>query len=673
MVNFNAAHINMKNWLSNLKNLKKHLGLIGSAIALTYVLIQLPFSTLEANLYDFRMTQGVQPAVNRDIVLITLDDATTRGLSDFAPLPLDVHARLLENLELLNPRAVGYLVNMNDVSQVNPELFEKEWGLRFVDAANRMSARGIPFLMGTPFDVNGEILPPYPLSSLPHAIAVIHKDGNFFAEDRVTRRALLYLYDKPTFHVQMAQASGLIPEGFRPKGTYGFEDVEMEYFFFRYAGSPGSKNTYTQLSFLDILEGKVAPGALAGKVVLIGSMIRQNAADFTKTPFEKSSLGSPKIYLHANIIDSIAKDNGISLAPTWLNAMITFVLILLVLVWVLESSPMRALIATIAMTVGFLAGALLLFHGAWGLPGLWIYESQPLVGVFLAFYLAVPYRLFREYSKRWDFQRKTEILTRVEELKTNFLSLVTHDLKTPVARIQGLAEVLSKKASERLLPRDQKTLGQIVDSTDELNRFISSILELAKLESNRLQLNIESKDVNQIIERALEVFKAPAKSKGIQLSADLEPQFPIKLDPLLISKVINNLIDNALKYSPENSEVRVQTREKDGWIEISVCDQGIGLSAEERENLFTKFYRAKNDTTTRVTGTGLGLYLTKFFVHAHGGRVEVESEKGVGSYFRIYLPVQADPKTLGFQQAEGKRPGLRVVSFLSRKHRKQKV
>src|SRR5207237_587377 len=98
------------------------------------------------------------------------------------------------------------------------------------------------------------------------------------------------------------------------------------------------------------------------------------------------------------------------------------------------------------------------------------------------------YRLIREYKKRWDYQKKNELLTQVEELKTNFLSLVTHDLKTPVARIQGLAEVILKKSSERLLENDKTTLQHIIDSTDELNRFISSILELSKVESNRLHI-----------------------------------------------------------------------------------------------------------------------------------------------------------------------------------------
>ena len=157
---------------------------------------------------------------------------------------------------------------------------------------------------------------------------------------------------------------------------------------------------------------------------------------------------------------------------------------------------------------------------------------------------------------------KNELLTQVEELKTNFLSLVTHDLKTPVARIQGLAEVLLRSGSERHISRDQEALNHIISSTDELNHFISSILELSKVESNHLHLNLESKDVNRLIEHCVEGFNAQARTKKIQIVSNLEPLFPVKIDTSLISKVFNNLIDNALKYSPLNPKFKLNRKKK---------------------------------------------------------------------------------------------------------------
>jgi signal transduction histidine kinase len=168
-------------------------------------------------------------------------------------------------------------------------------------------------------------------------------------------------------------------------------------------------------------------------------------------------------------------------------------------------------------------------------------------------------------------------------------------------------------------------------------------LELSKAESNDLRLHFESKDINQLIERSVETFKAPARAKKIKIVTHLEPLFPVKIDPSLISKVINNLIDNSLKYSPSGSEVLIESRELEvnNEIEILIRDQGIGMTPEETDRLFTRVYRAKNDTTTKIAGTGLGLYLTKFFIEAHQGRVYVESTKGVGTLFKIYLPINA--------------------------------
>lgn len=614
---------------------------VGSVL-LTAALMNLEFNLLEGNLFDLRMTRGLQLAPDPRITLLTLDDATLQSQDDFPPLPLSTHARLLEALELLEPRGVGYLIDLNQVQEVSPEIAAmSEWRERFTSSVRRLELRGTPVLLGTPFDVTGEVMPPFPLSALPHAVSTIHSDGNVFAEDKVARRASLSLYGKPTFHAELARRILELPQPPVPPGVYEVPEIDARFFFFRYHGNTTIQNAngYARLSMADVLAGKLPPGALRGKILLISTLLREDSNDYVLTPYSKSPFVNPQAVVHANILDSILHGHGIARPPQWVNAAVTLVMSASVLWWVMTSTPLYGVFATLSLALGFIVIGQLLFQ----LRGLWIRESQPLMGILVGYYLVVPYRLIREYKKRWDYQRKTELMTQVEELKTNFLSLVTHDLKTPVARIQGLAEVLLRQAGARLLTQDQQALQHILASTSELNHFITSILELNRVESNRLHLQLESKDINQLIERSAESFRSHAEVREIRLQLKLEPLFPIKLDAALLSKVINNLIDNALKYSPTGSQIEVASREDGDWVVIEVRDQGIGLSPAEIEHLFTRFYRAKNDTTTRVSGTGLGLYLTRYFVEAHGGFVEVESVPQQGSTFRIRLPLVAKP------------------------------
>lgn len=627
---------------SLVREYEKSIVLVTSAGILSALLINLDFNLLEASLYDLRVSRGIQPKPSPNIVMATLDDATTNALDEFDPLPLDAHTLFMEALEKHQPKAVGYLVDMSQVFEANPELFQTAWAKRFVYAATRMQANGTTIMLGTPYGVTGEILPPFPLNSLPHSIAFLHKDGNVFAEDKVTRRALISLNERSVFHVELAERMGFLVPGQMPRGTFEVPEVEGNYFFFRYHGSPilpfdqqKESLPYRRVSFIDVMNGNVPPDSLKDKIVLVGTLSKERASDFALTPHAKNAFVSPKLVVHANILDSLIQNDGVLRLPPWVTWLATFSITLFVLWWVLHSTPLYGVFSTIGLMVALIVLCQILFQ--W--RGLWVRESQPLLGIFVGYYLVVPYRLIREYKKRWDYQRKNQVLTQVEELKTNFLSLVTHDLKTPVARIQGLAEVLLRKATDRLIDRDKETLLHITNSTEELNRFISSILELSKVESQRLHLSLESKDINQLIEKAVDGARAHARARNIRVATHLEPLFPLKIDTSLISKVINNLIDNAIKYSPPGSEVFIESREVGEHVVISVRDFGIGMSPEERDNLFTRFYRAKNEATAQTSGTGLGLYLTKYFIEAHKGRVEVESEKGRGSVFKIILPI----------------------------------
>ncbi len=629
-----------KNWI---KKFEQPLILLIGSTSLTFSLFNLDFNFLEANLYDLRVSRGYQNSPDPNIVLITLDDATTKELNEFSPLTLDFHVQLLEVLEGNNPKAIGYLIDMNHVNQVNPEVFKAGWAARFHQTAKRIESKGTIFLLGTPFDVTGETLPPFPLNTLEHAVAVLHKDGNVFSEDKITRRALLTLDDKPAFHLLLAKQLGLIHQDELPSGNFYVSQVDGNYFFFRYHGStvinPKKKSefSYPRHSFIDVLNHRIPPGSLNQKIILVGTLSSDDSSDFAFTPYSKNSFTNPKLTIHANILDSVIHQNGIKRAPQLVNWIVTFVVTTSVLWWIMTSTPVYGVFATFFLSLAFI----LINQALFQIKNIWIRESQPLVGIFVAYYLTIPYRLIKEYKKRWEYQKKNNLLTQVEELKTNFLSLVTHDLKTPVARIQGLAEVLLRNTTERLLPKDKKTIHHIFMATEELNHFISSILELSQVESNALQIQLESKDLNQLIERTITGFQAQARARKIEIQYELEPLFPVKIDSSLISKVLNNLIDNAIKYSKIGSKIFIKSQEKNNKVEILIKDQGIGMTQEECKNLFTRFYRAKNDTTTTITGTGLGLYLTKYFIEAHHGTVEVESKKDQGSIFKIYLPIYA--------------------------------
>lgn len=619
--------------------------IVAMAGAMTLVLLNFEFSYLESRFYDLRMRSGSQPVPNPDIVLIEIDNKTTLELNDFAPLPLRFHAELIQALAAQEPRAIGYLINMNHVNQINPDQFSSEYAQSVLESIHDLDKKDIPFIFGTAFDMSGEVVPPYPLSAVDHAVAVIHQDGNVFSEDKVTRRALLNVYERPTFHLMLAQGAGLFPKDPKEghiRGAFMNDEVDAQYFYFRYHGNP-AKRPYKVFSAVDIARGRVDPGILKDKIILVTTNQRENPSDFATTPYSKTAFSSPKSQIHAMIVDSISKNNGIIPLPRWLTGVIAFVCAALVMRWVLMFTPLTGVVLTLGLSVVLLLVGLILFKGFFSkFAGAWLELSHPLVGLFLGYYLSVPYRLISEYKQRWDYQRKTEILTEVEDLKMKFLSLVTHDLKTPVARIQGLAEVIMRKSAERLIDRDKESLQSIVQSTEDLNRFISSILELSKLESNQLKLNIESKDVNDMVERVAEQFKAQARTKKIKFITNLEPLFPVKIDVSLITKVLNNLLDNAIKYSPSESIIELSSFEEHEHIVIAIRDQGIGMSEEEMQNLFTKFYRAKRDALNTVSGSGLGLYLSKFFVEAHHGSITVESAIGRGSTFKIYLPLELD-------------------------------
>jgi PAS domain S-box-containing protein len=224
-----------------------------------------------------------------------------------------------------------------------------------------------------------------------------------------------------------------------------------------------------------------------------------------------------------------------------------------------------------------------------------------------------------------------------EELKSTFVSVVSHELKTPVALIKGYAETLRREDADWDPDTMQDSLGVIAEEADHLTHLIDDLLEASRIQAGGLKLKATDVHLPRLAEKVVDGFRTQTEMHDFEL--DFPPEFPpIWGDPERLQEVLSNLVSNAVKYSPEGGTVWIGGRRDGTGVTVYVADQGIGIPAEEQGRIFERFHRVESGLHRRTEGTGLGLYLVKAIVEAHGGRVWVESAPGRGSIFMFTLP-----------------------------------
>ncbi len=249
-------------------------------------------------------------------------------------------------------------------------------------------------------------------------------------------------------------------------------------------------------------------------------------------------------------------------------------------------------------------------------------------------------------------------LLRVGEIRRDFVANVSHELKTPLSAIRGFAETLSGGALD-----DRQTAGrfleQILKQCQRLEALLSDLLTLSRLEEPAARSHWGEIDVRAVLDEAIELTAEGAAERGVELSAELEPVPALQGDAEAMVRLCTNLLENAIKYNRPGGRVDVRLAATDDSIVLEISDTGIGIAPESVERLFERFYRVDKGRSRDEGGTGLGLAIVKHAAQLHGGRVEVESELGQGSRFRVTLPLApAGSSTAGATAAERPVSGL---------------
>lgn len=225
---------------------------------------------------------------------------------------------------------------------------------------------------------------------------------------------------------------------------------------------------------------------------------------------------------------------------------------------------------------------------------------------------------------------------RALQIKDEFVASVSHELRTPLTSIVGYVDILQDRGDLPEVVRKQ--LGVMARNTQRLQRLVADLLHTAQADGAPMHVSRTRTDLARIARDAVEAATPTAETAGIVIEAELPDALELMVDAQRMAQVVDNLISNAIKYSPAGGRIRVSLTVDGDRVELAIADTGIGIEAADRDRLFTRFFRARDVQETTIQGVGLGLSIARAIVESHGGRIEVDSEVGKGSVFRVRLP-----------------------------------
>ena len=595
-----------------------HIAPLLLALVAYYFVFSSNFLSLEALFLD-KFSGRLK--LKNEYTIFYIDEQSNEFLGQRYPYSPDTYEKAIDFIVENSPRGLSLLIDQGETLEDRSNPYKD-----VIRKLNKFVETKGYVLIGERVDAAGVNDSFSRYFNFPKNLAFVTSDDENFSKDGKVRRVVLSLSSSLSFPSALAErVSGNSFNSFKKNGEYYFEEADATFSNFSYI-SNDLKENIIYVPFHKLLTGNVDPKAIQGKHVLIGNMFVSNQENFHK---KANGEKSPHLQFYIEEAESLLQGKNYGHASETMVRFFLTVLTITTFLFVITLRPSTSTLIFFGTAFGLCIISIFLFS----FFNIYFPLVKCLLGTSITYFITLPFRAIADNKKAKFLEEESRLLKEVEELKNNFMNLMSHDLKTPIAKISSLVDNMRQGQNDETM---MNKLNLVDQSTEELNKFISEILDISKIEAKKFNISKQQRDINKIITKVVDDIRFYSEERGIELRLKLETLFPITIDENLIYRVVFNLVENAVKYGKPGGEVCIQTLDSGDYIEIIVEDDGYGIEEKDLKFIFDKFYRVKNNSNEIIKGSGLGLYLVKYFIEAHGGKIEVASSNK-GTVFNVSL------------------------------------